>query len=214
MARNKKDSDILSIELDDIDFDFEIEADENTNKFIKLQNHNISGKDILWDNAYMLAYNIHIQRGECIYVNLDGNFVFGDFVGAFITANSLQVEELTIISLSGGIDNFEMMDELINSGYVEKINLVLSNYFLRTEQKKHTPTIKYLSQLVTKHGQKFNVYYADNHSKSVLIKTKQGGHVCIHGSANLRSSSNIEQMIIQENKELYEFNYKFFNSLK
>ncbi len=206
-------TDNFVLQLDDINFDFNIEPDEDSNKFIKLENHNIKSKDVFYQNALKLAHDIHIQRGECVYVNLAGNFIFGDFIGAFITVNSLEVEELTVISLSGGNDNFEMLDSLIDNNFVEKINLVLSKYFLRTEQKKHSTTIKLLSDLHEKHNDKFNVYYADNHSKSVLIKTKKGGHVCIHGSANLRSSTNIEQMIIQENKELYNFNYQFFKNL-
>ena len=206
-------NDNFVLQLDDINFDFNIEADEDSNKFIKLENHNIKSKDVFYQNALKLAHDIHIQRGECVYVNLAGNFIFGDFIGAFITCNSLDVEELTVISLSGAIDNYEMLNELMMNGYVEKINLVLSKYYLRTEQKKHSKTIELLSQLIELHNGKFNVYYADNHSKSVLIKTKKGGHVTMHGSANLRSSTNIEQMIIQENKDLYDFNYSFFKNL-
>lgn len=208
-----KNDTFINLQLDDLDFDFNLEPDKDSNKFIKLENHNVKNKDVFYENAQKLVHDINIQRGECVYVNLAGNFIFGDFIGAFITCNSLDVAELTVISLSGAIDNFEMLDELMNNGYVEKINLVLSKYYLRTEQKKHSKTIQFLSDLIDKHKGLFNVYYADNHSKSVLIRTKKGGYVSMHGSANLRSSTNIEQMIIQENKELYDFNYSFFKNL-
>lgn len=203
----------FNLQLDDLDFDFKIEESGNKNVFTKLENYNVKNKDVYFDNALKLAYDIKIQKNDCIYINLAGNFIFGDFIGAFITVNSLDVSELTVISLSGSIENFEMLDALIENKFVEKINLVLSNYFLRTEQKKHTKTISFLESLVEKHKDNFKIYYSNNHSKSVLIKTKKGGHVVMHGSANLRSSTNIEQLIIQENKELYNFNYSFFKSL-
>jgi hypothetical protein len=38
-----------------------------------------------------------------------------------------------------------------------------------------------------------------------LIKTEQGKHIVIHGSANLRSSSNIEHFCIEDSKDLYNF---------
>ena len=42
-----------------------------------------------------------------------------------------------------------------------------------------------------------------------IFETYNGGYVIIHGSANLRSSSNIEQFMIEENEELYKFNFEF-----
>lgn len=194
------------------DLDFNLDDDAISDKFIKFENHNISTKDIYYANAEKLAYDIHIQKGECIYVNLEGKFIFGDFIAAFIKVNQLQVEELTVVSLSGSIDNFEMLEGLLDYCGVKKINLMLSKYFLRTEEKKHTKIIKYLNELVETKKGKFKVYYANIHAKVVLIRTKNG-FVIIHGSANLRSSQNIEQMIIQENKQLYDFNYKFYKDL-
>lgn len=213
----------MKIDLDlDLDFDFsgkKNSVNKNTlidDCFIKLKNQKIATKDVVYDNASFLAKEIKIQRSETIFFNLNGKFIFGDFIGAFIQENNLTVDELTIISLSGGIDNFEMMEALIDRGWVAKINLILSDYFLRTETAKHTKTIGFLKTLAIKFGDKFNIAYTNMHSKVVLIKTShegKNGYITMQGSANLRSSQSLEQMSIHENKELYDFNYNYFKSL-
>lgn len=51
---------------------------------------------------------------------------------------------------------------------------------------------------------------AGNHTKICLFETDGGKKFVIHGSANLRSSDNIEQITIEETPELYVF-YKEFH---
>lgn len=183
------------------------------NDFIKIK-HKIIDKKVHYKKAYDLVKDIKIKKGETVYCLLTGDFVFGDFIGGFIQENNLEVKELTIISLSGGKHMYEMFEELIIQKWVKKLNLVLSEYYLRTEITKHSPTVKQLSEYSKKHKNKFNIFYTNTHQKIVLIETVKGGKVTIHGSANLKSSQSLEQLMIQENKELYDFNYKYFKSLK
>jgi len=48
-----------------------------------------------------------------------------------------------------------------------------------------------------------------------MFETEMNGgrKYVIHGSANLRSSDNIEQFMIEENSELYDFNYIFHKKI-
>lgn len=202
----------IEIDLDlDLDIDIDLGSDKIESQFIKIR-HNILPISIKYSKAEKLVHDINIKKGESIFVNLNGDFVFGDFITAFIQENNLDVEELTIISLSGGLENFQQFSELIKKGWVKKLNLMLSGYFYRTEKKKHTHTIEYLEE-IARENKNINIYYSNNHAKIVLIKTKQGGKVIFSGSANLRSSQSMEQLIIQENKELYDFQYKYFESM-
>ena len=204
------------------DFDFgtkkiDFNSDDKINdRFVKLKNAKITTDMVDYSNASELAKKIKIQRGETVFCNLNGKFVFGDFIGAFIQENNLNVEELTVISLSGGVDNFEMLEALIVQGWVKKVNLVLSEYFIRTETAKHTKTISLLNEIVDNSNGAFKIYYTNTHAKIVLIKTSKNGnngYVTMQGSANLRSSQSLEQLIIHENKELYDFNYQYFQNL-
>lgn len=201
----------FNFDIDD-DFDFGID-DTDKDVFIKLTNRKVKLNEVMYKNAKQLVDDIKIKKGEAIYCNVTGKFIFGDFIGALIIQNNLEVEELTIISLSGGEENFILFDELIKKGWVKKINLVLSSYFARTELKKHTKTLDILREMVEEHKGAFSTYWTNVHSKIVLIRTKKGGHCVIHGSANLRSSDSLEQFVIEENKQLYDFNYNYYKSI-
>src|ERR1035437_1905183 len=101
-----KDIDFLETQMDDfVTHNFE---SGETDQFIKLTNDKITTFEVGYANAVKLAKDINIKKGETVYANLEGKFVFGDFIGAFIQENHLRVEELTIVSLSGGIDNFAL----------------------------------------------------------------------------------------------------------
>lgn len=207
----------------DLDIDFEIDYSSkediknnipaeksiivDDSSFIKIR-HEIKSQDVNYLIAYELAKKLDIKKGESIFIKLDGRFIFGDFIGAFIQENNLAVEELSIESLSGGIDVFEMFEALIDQGWVKKINLTLSEYYLRTERAKRSKSIELLEEIKKRKKNKFNLYYTNTHRKIVLIRTKLGGYVVMHGSANLKSSQSREQLFIQENKELYDFNYQ------
>jgi hypothetical protein len=43
-----------------------------------------------------------------------------------------------------------------------------------------------------------------------IFETYCGMKIVIHGSANLRSSDNIEQIDIEENEELFNYSDEFF----
>jgi hypothetical protein len=155
-----------------------------------------------------------VKKGETIYVNLTGKFIFGDFIGAFIQENNLDVQELSIISLAGNLEVYGLLVALVEKGWVKKMNLFLSEYTIAMD-KKHSPkAVEFLKTALKNNRGKIELHTGRVHAKLVLIKTVGGGKVTIHGSANLRSSQSIEQIIIQENEYLYDFNYKFYQSLK
>lgn len=182
--------------------------------FIKLKNDIIHTHEVAYDNAKQLARAIDMKKGETIYANLTGRFIFGDFIGAFIQEHNLKVKELTIVSLAGNIAVYGLIVALLERGWADKITLILSEYTIAMDKRYSPEAVEYLKAAQEKHGSKFEVYTGRVHAKLVLIETEKGGKVTIHGSANLRSSQAIEQIIIQENAALYDFNYEFCKSLK
>lgn len=189
---------------------FTDEEDEKQSSFVKIK-HDVKTRQIVYDNAEKLAYDIDIKKGETVFAITSGNFVFGDFIAAFIQVNDLHVEELTVVSLSGSRENFETLDALMVEGYVDKTNLVLSKYFMRTERAKYSGVYEYLEKFSKKPN--VELAYTNTHAKIILMKTEHG-FVTMHGSANLRSNGSLEQLMIQENEALYNYNYEYFKTLK
>jgi hypothetical protein len=79
---------------------------------------------------------------------------------------------------------------------------IISSYFFSHERHNLIPYIyKRLDQ-----GDRFQLAVAGTHAKTCIFETDCGRKVVIHGSANLRSSGNIEQVMVEENPMLYDFN--------
>jgi hypothetical protein len=54
-------------------------------------------------------------------------------------------------------------------------------------------------------GNKTQIAFCRSHIKAVCIKTIDGEHIVIYGSANYRAANCIEQIVIEPCKKLYEF---------
>lgn len=184
-----------------------------TDNFVKI-NHEIKSMFVHYKNASELVKSIKYfpKENEAVYIWLQGNFIFGDFIVQFICEHQLKIKELTIITLSITRQNIEALDELIKKGYCDKINLVLSDYYIRTEKIKQTKTIELLIKITT-NNQKFKLFSTETHQKIVLLHTELENYIVFHGSANMKGSQNFEQLMIESNKQLYDFNYNALNNL-
>lgn len=159
---------------------------------------------IKYKKAEDLAKNVDIKTGERFYAILDGTFIFGDLIEALIVINNLRVKELMISTLSLSNNNIDSLANLLNGGFVDELNLIVSDYFYSHERYG---LIVYAYEELDKDN-RFQLAAASTHTKICLIETFCGKKFVIHGSANLRSSSNIEQLMIEENVSLYDFNHE------
>jgi hypothetical protein len=164
----------------------------------------ISKKRVKYENAEKLALETSIEKNSRQFVIVNGTFIFGDFIEAFIIENKLEVEHLIVSSLSADQGNIDSLNNLIFGNWVEKLDLIFSTYFYGYQKNN---MVKYIYD--TLDNQKMQLSICDTHCKMVLIKTKCGKFFVIHGSANLPSSNNIEQFCIEESEELFNFNFEY-----
>lgn len=157
---------------------------------------------IKYSNAEKLTEDIGpLPVGFRAFVLLDGRFVFGDFLEALIVKNNWECEELTISTLSMSQENIDSLSNLINGGYLKQLNLIISHYYFAHERAMLMP---YAYEQLDK-GDVLQIAVASVHTKIALIRTVCGKKITIHGSANLRTSSNIEQIVIEHSPELFDF---------
>lgn len=152
--------------------------------------------------AQDLAKDIIPERGMRVFVLIDGTFVAGDFLEAWITEHNILIKELTVCTLSMNENNVDSLANIMEGGYADKLNLVVSDYFYSHERHN---LVKYAYKELDKEN-RFQFAAAGTHCKLIMFETHAGAKVVIHGSANLRSSSNIEHFCIEESPELYDFN--------
>lgn len=164
---------------------------------------------IKYKNAVQLAKNLNFQELDCAFVIVDGSFIFGDFLEAFILQHNINVLEMTLSTLSLSQENVDSLNNLISKDYIQKLNLIVSDYFYSHERGN---LIRYLYEKLDV-DDKFQLAVCRTHTKIYQFITEGGKHIVIHGSVNLRSSDNLEQFVIEDNKELYDFNQEYFNRI-
>lgn len=184
----------------EIDIDLEFET-----KFIKPpQTKKIPYKKLKYSKAEKLAKDIDFKNLDRVFVIVNGSFIFGDFIEAFIVENNINVLEMTISTLSYSQDNLDSLKNLFDADYLQELNIIVSDYFYSHEKNK---LIKETYKSFESNN--FQLAVAGTHCKICQFKTEGGKHIVIHGSVNLRSSGNIEQFVIEDNKELYNFNKEY-----
>ena len=160
-------------------------------------------------NAEQLAKDLKPEKGMRVFVILDGSFIAGDFIEAFCVEHNLHVKQMTISTLSLSQNNVDSLKNLLGGGYVDELNLIVSDYFFSHERHGLIP---YMYELLDKEN-KFQLAVAGTHCKLILFETHAGSKVTIHGSANLRSSGNLEHICIEENETLFDFNQEIQSSI-
>ena len=199
------------------DFDFEIDFEDFSDEEIDIDldfetryikpplSVEIPEHNLKYANAEKLAQDLEMERGGRYYVVVNGSFIFGDFIEALLVEKQYRVKKMTISTLSMSENNVDSLANLCNAGYIDKLDLIVSDYFFSHERQNLIP---YLYKRLD-HKNRFQLAAAGTHCKLCIFQTYCGRHIVIHGSANLRSSSNIEQIVIEDSKTLYDFNDEY-----
>jgi len=181
----------------------------NSRYFAPKKQKEISEKFLKYRNAEKLAKDINFNENNRYFVIVDGSFFFGDFIEAFIVSHNIHVKKMTISTLSMNRNNVDSLRNLITGGYVEELNLILSDYFYSHEKHDLIPYIYEQLDL----NNKFQLSFAGTHCKICIFETVNNRKFVFHGSANLRSSSNIEQLMLEESNGLYDFMDEIQNNI-
>jgi hypothetical protein len=161
-----------------------------------------------YDNALTAARAIGpLEAGERVDMIVSGNFIAGDLIEAYLDVNDLTATEIIIGTLSLSREN---VDSLVNvkRRLTGRMGLIVSDYFFAYERKKGIEDlIQHLG------GADFFLAVAGIHVKLTLIRTACGRSIVIGGSANLRSSLNIEQITIENNAAVYDFHREWMSQI-
>lgn len=180
---------------------------------------------VRYENAQVLAtdlgahYNLTVP-GAHLHAILNGTFIFGDFIEAWVKANNWLIPDLWLATLSYNIDNVDSLANLLHGDYVQRIHLLVSDFFYASERHKEGLIAYAYHELDQYGGDRFQLSVTMSHAKVTLLSpldeaTGQPlGHYVLHGSANLRSSSSIEQLCIEHDPTLYAFHHDWLSALE
>ena len=162
---------------------------------------------VLYDNAVRMAKELRLDPGERFDAFVSGSFIFGDFIEAYLTTHNACAKRMIISTLSMSQDNVDSLHVLMDKGYIQRLDLVISAYFWGNERCGLIPYIYRMLDM----GDRFQLAVAGIHTKTCQFETLGGRKIVMHGSANLRSSGNIEQFTMEENPDLYTFYESHFD---
>jgi hypothetical protein len=216
MADVFDDLDLSDFDMDaflDDDFDFDFDSDTQAKPIKKTEFARVKRyrrpRTVKYEYAAQLAKDIgRLEEDEHIFSIISGNFIAGDFIEAWLIENDFIAEEIIIATLSVSKDNIDSLKLLQDAGKVDKLGMIVSDYFFSHERKNG---IEYIIDELSNGN--FYLAAAGIHTKITLIKTECGQHIVIGGSANLRSSRNVEQLTIDNSKVLYDFNREWMGKL-
>ena len=157
---------------------------------------------VAYERAEEFAAALDLSTDSETFAFVSGNFVFGDFMEALVDLGKLSVKRMDIMTLSMNDENIDSIRNICEWEGVESLGIVLSDYWYAHERKGLVP---YLFQELDIDGVELRVGFAGVHCKTWTVETRNGHHLTVEGSANLRSSRNIEQVHISPDEGLYEF---------
>lgn len=159
---------------------------------------------VTYENAEQFARELVTDGEHETFAFVSGNFVFGDFVEALVSLRRLSVRRMAVMTLSLNDENIDSMRNIIEWEPVERLDLVLSDYWFAHERHAGG-LVDYLFEQLDVADMALRVGFAGVHCKTWAIETTDGATWTMHGSANLRSSRNIEQLHITPDRGVFEF---------
>lgn len=186
--------------------DFALDSQINTRIHAPQKSRMLHPRLVRYDNAQALARDLGplSDPGDRTHVWLGGNFIYGDFIEAWIVANDWLIPDLHIATLSLSGDNIDSLANLFHGDYVQRLHLMVSDYWFSHERHR-AGLVPYVYQELDQGGDRFQLTVTGSHAKVALIATDQGACYVLHGSANLRSSISMEQIAIEHDPDLYGF---------
>lgn len=168
---------------------------------------------VAYENAEAFAQQIDLTPGSRTFAWVSGNFIFGDIVEALITARRVGIKRLYVCSLSFSQENIDSLKNvmLLMGDLLEAVTLIFSGYQYSHEKYGLVP---YMYAELDDPQNRVQIAFGRWHAKIITLETIGGHTVTVHGSANLRSSNSIEQIMVEvDNKELHAFNVGIMDAI-
>lgn len=196
----------LDFDLDDFDLTLGEESEDEGGFKTRIMRPKMNVKNVshkvVYRNAEKLAEKIDLTEGARTFAWVSGDFIFGDLLEALVMKKHISPKKIYICSLGMSQDNIDSLRNIIEWTDLEQLTILLSGYFYSHEKERLIP---YLYKELDV-DDKTQVAFSNYHCKIITVETFPGHFFTIHGSANMRSSNSIEQIVIEEGEELYRFN--------
>ncbi len=157
------------------------------------------------ENAAAVIANLP-EPGGRTHCLLRGDFVLCDIIPQIIAARG-RCDHLRIATLGMSVANADTLACLVERGHVGKLTLLVSLYFAQVDKKTVFRAVTSRLHGIARPA------VTRNHAKVICLPTSSGDAYVVEGSANLRSSDNVEQMLITNDGETHAFHAAWIDEL-
>lgn len=158
------------------------------------------------ENAAGILPHLPVSPDDRTHCLLRGDFVLCDLIPTILEARGA-CPHLRIATLGLSIANADALACLVERGRVGALTLAVSHYFAQIDRaivfRAVEARLAHVARLTVKR----------THAKVICLPTAAGDHFVIEGSANLRSSDNLEQMLITNDPETHDFHAAWLDEL-
>lgn len=116
------------------------------------------------------------------------------------------IKKMYIATWSMSQDNIKDLINLFDQGKIEELNIVISIFF----QGRYKGDCAFLKQEMKNRKQK--IVICKNHAKVILMQTETGYYI-FQGSANFTANPRVEQMLLSNSIQLFDFHQQWMDSL-
>lgn len=158
------------------------------------------------ENASELVKLLPTRPDDRLHCVLRGDFVLCDIIPRIIGARG-RCPHLRIATLGMSAANASTLADLQARGDIKDFTLVVSHYFESVDRASTYREVRAILEgrarfIVTR-----------SHAKVILLPTDGGDFFAAEGSANLRSSDNLEQMLFVNDRETHDFHASWIDDL-
>ena len=198
--------------------DFALTAQLDTRYHVPLKSRPIHPRLVIYEYAQQLAADLGplAEPGDRAHAVVSGQFIFGEFIEAWIKANNWLIPDLYLATLSLSGDNIDSIANLLHGDYVQRVHLTVSDYWYAHERGRNglVPYAHKELDIGAEGEDRLQLSVTGSHAKVTLMAPAEGGHYVLHGSANLRSSASIEQFALENDADLYQFHLAWIQALE
>jgi len=126
-------------------------------------------------------------------------------------AKEIDLSKRTFAIVNGSFIFGDFIEALLVENAILCVEMQISTLSLSQE---NIDSLAGLLDQVLDINNRFQFVIARTHMKVCIFETSKGNKFVIHGSANLRSSANYENLMIENNPDLYDFIAAFHAELK
>lgn len=137
------------------------------------------------------------EEGESFHLISNGKYDYYTFIPTILNHVG-HIDEFWGSTWTMNRANLEDLFSLFDSGKIDTMNIITGLFFKRRETSVYATLVDGMSR------RKQKVKSCENHAKILLIRSGEKYYV-VEGSANWTANPRIEQNMITQSKELYNF---------